>query len=79
MNDRIWHVVHADGCEWTTYDLERWAKGHPDAGMVYCDMDGFLIDEYGGLSIADECGNVCYVGETEDMRLVWDGQGDEQC
>lgn len=70
---RKWHVEHADGSEWTASDFERWALDHPDSGLVWCDMDGFLIDEYGGLSICDECGNVRYLGGSEDMAVVWDG------
>lgn len=70
--DKKWHVEHADGREWTTADLALWALDHSGEGLIYCDMEGFLVDEYGDLWIADECGNVCYVGEPDDMRVVWD-------
>ena len=42
-------------------DLERialtedWAKD-----LVYCDIEGFLLSEYGDLILADECGNWVY-------------------
>jgi hypothetical protein len=31
---------------------EDWADN-----LVYCDIDGFYIDSYGTLILADECGN----------------------
>lgn len=34
---------------------EEWAKN-----LIYCDMQGFAIDEEGYLMLADECGNVAY-------------------
>ena len=34
---------------------EKWAQG-----LVYCDMEGFLLDEYGDLSLCDECGSFAY-------------------
>lgn len=68
---RLFHVVHDDGSPWTTDDLEKWAMERDD--LVWCDMEGFYVDEYGALSVADECGNVVYLGEdVEDMTVVWD-------
>lgn len=34
---------------------EEWANG-----LVYCDMDGFAINEDGMLILQDECGNYRY-------------------
>lgn len=34
---------------------EEWAQR-----LVYTDIDGFYIDEYGDLILADECGNFVY-------------------
>lgn len=34
---------------------EEWAKY-----LIYCDMEGFHIDEGGTLCLADECGNYAY-------------------
>ena len=34
---------------------EGWAKG-----LVYCDIEGFFINEDGTLCLADECGNYAY-------------------
>ena len=34
---------------------EEWAKG-----LMYCDMEGFHIDEDGTLCLADECGKCAY-------------------
>lgn len=31
---------------------EKWAKG-----LIYCDMEGFLLGEDGTLYLADECNN----------------------
>lgn len=41
---------------------EPWAKR-----LVWCDMDGFYLDEYGELLLADECGNyaICPEGRFE--------------
>ena len=34
---------------------EEWAKG-----LMYCDMEGFYINEDGNLILMDECGNYAY-------------------
>ena len=34
---------------------EEWAKD-----LVYCDIDGFCINEDGNLILMDECGNYVY-------------------
>ena len=34
---------------------EEWAKG-----LIYCDMEGFAIEEDGTLILMDECGNYRY-------------------
>lgn len=39
---------------------EDWAK---DAGLVYCDMDGFAVLQDGSLILLDECGNAVYCPE----------------
>lgn len=47
---------------------EEWAKG-----LVYCDMEGFAIEEDGSLLLLDECDNsrYCPVGRFE---IVWEEQ-----
>lgn len=72
---RVFKVVHADGSTWTISDLEKWALDHDEYGLVYCDMDGFYIDEFGYLCVADECGNYAYLGESDDMKIVYTGGG----
>lgn len=50
---------------------EEWAKH-----LIYCDMEGFHIDEDGALCLADECGNYAYcphdrfkvIVEIKDMK-----------
>ena len=34
---------------------EKWAKE-----LVYCDVDGFCIDEYGYPILLDDCGNAAF-------------------
>ena len=46
------------GKEADTYKIalkEDWAKH-----LIYCDMEGFAIEEDGSLVLMDECGNVAY-------------------
>lgn len=41
-----------------TYEIarrEEWAKH-----LVYCDIEGFAIEEDGTIVLLDECGNVAY-------------------
>lgn len=47
---------------------EDWAKG-----LVYCDMEGFAIEEDGSLLLLDECDNsrYCPIGRFE---VVWEEQ-----
>lgn len=37
---------------------EEWAKK-----LIYCDIDGFYIDEYGGLALVDDCGAAAWCPE----------------
>lgn len=39
---------------------EQWAK---DAFLLWCDMDGFTVDECGELMLQDECGHCAYCPE----------------
>lgn len=69
--ERKWHIEHADGSEWDSEDLRQWALDHPESMLVYSDIEGFFINEYGELVILDVCGN-WYPPNTDDMVLVWD-------
>ena len=40
---------------WQIALKEDWAKH-----LVYCDMEGFAIEEDGSLVLLDECGNFAY-------------------
>ena len=44
---------------------EEWAKG-----LVYCDMEGFAIEQDGTLVLLDECGNCAYPPEGR-FKIVW--------
>ena len=44
---------------------EEWAKG-----LVYCDMEGFAIEQDGTLILLDECGNCAYPPEGR-FKLIW--------
>lgn len=44
---------------------EEWAKG-----LVYCDMEGFAIEQDGMLVLLDECGNCAYPPEGR-FKLIW--------
>lgn len=54
----------APDLEKITYE-EEWAKG-----LIYCDMDGFLMREDGTLVLADECGNWTSV-PPDRFEVVW--------
>ena len=65
------------GKEADTYKIalkEDWAKH-----LIYCDMEGFAIEEDGTLVLMDECGNVAYcpddrfeiVFEKEEPQGEW--------
>lgn len=47
---------------------EEWAKG-----LVYCDMEGFAIEEDGDLFLMDECGNFRYCPSGR-FEIVWEEQ-----
>lgn len=44
---------------------EDWAKN-----LVYCDMEGFCVNEDGNLILMDECGNYAYCPE-ERFMVTW--------
>ena len=41
---------------WEIARSEEWADG-----LLYCDMDGVLLDEDGNLLLMDDCGKCAYV------------------
>ncbi len=45
---------------------EDWAKH-----LVYCDMDGFVVNEYGELILMDECGNYACPPDLSRFKLEW--------
>ena len=51
-------IDNKTGKEADAYNIalkEDWAKG-----LIYCDIEGFAIEEEGNLILLDECGNVAY-------------------
>jgi hypothetical protein len=49
---------------------ELWAKG-----LIYCDMEGWAIEEDGALLLLDECGQHRYPPEGR-FRVEWLPQGE---
>ena len=45
---------------------EDWAKG-----LIYCDMEGFAIEEDGTLILLDECGRHAYCPDGR-FTVVWE-------
>lgn len=57
------------GKEADTYEIalhEDWAKQ-----LIYCDIDGWAIDDNGSLMLLDDCGNFVYA-DRERFKVVWD-------
>lgn len=48
---------------------EDWAKH-----LIYCDIDGFAITEYGALVLIDECGRIAYC-PADRFTVVFDDGG----
>lgn len=64
-------VDNKTGKEADTWNIalhEEWAQG-----LVYCDMEGFLISEDGQLMLADECGHVVYC-DSERFKVVFEDE-----
>ena len=45
---------------------EKWAEG-----LIYCDMEGFLMDDDGNLALADECGSYVWVQDSTRFQVEW--------
>ena len=67
---KTFHVIdNRTGQEADPYEIalhEEWAKG-----LMYCDMEGFAIEEDGTLILVDECGRHEYCPEGR-FEVVWD-------
>lgn len=64
-------IDNKTGKEADTWNIalhEEWAQG-----LVYCDMEGFLISEDGQLMLADECGHVVYC-DSERFKVVFEDE-----
>jgi hypothetical protein len=66
---QLFRVVEAEtGAE---PDLEAIALQEPWAkGLVYCDMEGFAVEQDGTLVLLDECGSYAYPPEGR-FRIEW--------
>ena len=54
----LFKVLNPNGSEPDLQQIavtEEWAKG-----LIYCDMEGFVIDPDGCIALTDECGGVRY-------------------
>lgn len=56
---------------WEIATSEDWAKG-----LMYCDMEGFAIEEDGTLILLDECGKHRYCPEGR-FEIVWEDDKNE--
>jgi hypothetical protein len=62
-------IDNKTGKEADTYEIalkEEWANN-----LIYCDMEGFAIEEDGTLILLDECGRHTYCPEGR-FTVVWD-------
>lgn len=49
---------------------EEWA-----AGLIYCDMEGWMLDQDGNLSLHDECGGIAYPPDPERFAVhIFNGE-----
>ena len=46
---------------------EKWFK---QSGLIWCDLEGWVVSEDGVLMLADECGNVTYVPDKYKAVLL---------
>jgi hypothetical protein len=61
-----------DGQTGKDADMEQIALKEPWAGgLVYCDMEGFALQQDGTLVLMDECGNFAYC-PPDRFTLEWD-------
>lgn len=62
-------IDNKTGKEADAYEIalhEEWAQG-----LVYCDMEGFMLTENGDLMLADECGTYIYC-DPERFKVVFE-------
>ena len=58
MKRELFEVRNSDGSEPDLAQIaltESWAQG-----LIYCDMEGFAIEQDGTLILLDECGNMAH-------------------
>lgn len=60
-------ITHKNGNPWISDELRQYAIDNTT--LVYCDIVGFSIDEYGDIYLMDSCGN--YAVAPDDCKLVW--------
>lgn len=64
-------IDNKTGKEADTWNIalhEEWAQG-----LIYCDMEGFVITEDGYLMLADECGHVVYC-DPERFKVLFEDE-----
>lgn len=64
-------IDNKTGKEADPYEIalhEEWAQG-----LVYCDMEGFMLTENGDLMLADECGTCVYC-DPERFKVVFEDE-----
>ena len=66
----VFHVIDTKTGE--EADIERIARREKwAAGLIYCDMEGWAVEQDGSLMLMDECGNYKYA-DRERFKVVWD-------
>lgn len=66
---KLFTVLNADGSE--IGDLsqialnEQWAQG-----LIYCDIDGFCVNEYGVLALVDDSGTMAFPPKGR-FKIIW--------
>lgn len=64
-----WAGIRGDsGRTFEQYRREKWAK---ESGLMWMDLDGFSIDEYGHPILNDECGN-SYALDSKRFQVCFD-------
>ncbi len=73
---RVWDNKHKKwaglrGEKGRTFNQNWREKIFKESGLMWCDLDGFALDENGGLMLNDECGHTMYLN-TERFQVCFE-------